>query len=89
MSRTRANAELSPTVGALPKTKEGEHAAGSAFFGAVRIVSRQVARGADPGIMNDFCPCVPTLLHDLSGEIDFVIRGTNTRTQLDEEVLRA
>ena len=46
----------------------------------------QIARSADAGIMNFFHAERATLPDDFRGEIDFIMRRTNTRAQLHDHV---
>jgi hypothetical protein len=65
-----------------------EHAAGASLLGAIGIVSLEIARGADSAVVNLAHTGVATLLNNLRGKIDFVMRWTNARTQLRNKVGR-
>jgi hypothetical protein len=70
----------------LPQSQKREHPAGAALLGAIGIVTRQVASRADPGIVDRAHAEIPALPDDVGGKIDFVMRWSNTRTQLDNQV---
>ena len=68
------------------KSDHRQHAAGFSFFGAIGIVLVQVAGGADAGIMDLFNAERTALPDNFDGEVDFVVRRTNARTQLHDHV---
>src|SRR5437870_8701393 len=78
------------TAGVLPlfEPEEREHAAGLSLLGSIRIVTREIASGADVAIGNVLHPRDPTLPNDLGGKVHFVMRRTNARTQLHSQIRR-
>src|SRR5213594_2950998 len=68
------------------ESKHGKHAAGLSFFGAIGIVLVQVAGGADAGIMDLFDAERAALPDNFSREVDFVVRRTNSGTELHDHV---
>ena len=73
----------------LFKSKQGEHAAGASFFGAVGIVAIDMAGGADAAVVDFTHTLRATLFYNFRGEIDFVMRRTNAGTQLHNQVGRS
>jgi hypothetical protein len=70
----------------LFETKKGEHATGFAFFGAIRIVTVQVARRTDARVVNFFYAERAALPDNFRGEIDFVMRRANARAELHDQI---
>ena len=68
------------------ESNQREHATGFSFFGAIGVVAIQIAGGADAGIVNLFHAQRATLPDNFRGEIDFVMRRTNTRAELHDRV---
>lgn len=70
----------------LPETKERQHAAGAAFFGAIGIVKIGMAGGADAAFVDLFHALGAALLDDLRREIYFIMRRANAGTELHDHV---
>ena len=68
------------------QTQQRQHSSGATFFGAIGIVALQIARSADAAVVNFVHASVATLLDDLRGEIDFVMRRTDARTELHDQI---
>lgn len=68
--------------------EHGQHAAGLSFFGAVGVITIQIAGGADAGVVDVLKTWRATLLDDVSCEIDFVVRWANARTELHDHLRR-
>ena len=70
-------------------SQERQHSAGRPFFRAIRIVAIQIARGANAAVVYGRDPEIAALPHDLTGKICFIMRRTNARTELHNEIRRA
>jgi hypothetical protein len=75
-----------PVPPQLQESEECEHTAGAAFLGAVRIVALQIARGASAAVVHGRDTEVAALPHNRSGEIYFIMRRPNARTELHHEI---
>ena len=85
---------VSPRHGGVPAPmlehgQEGEHPAGAAFFGAIRIVAAEIAGGAHAGIVHCRNAEIATLPDNLRGKIDFVMRRANAGAELNHKIGRA
>src|SRR5205823_960899 len=72
----------------LCQPEKREHPAGFSFLSAIGIIASDVARGADARVMNLCYASGAALLNDLRGKIDFVMRRSNTRTELHHQLSR-
>lgn len=68
------------------ESKHGQHTAGFSFFGAIGIVVMKIAGGADAAVVDFFNAERATLTDDFGGEIDFVVRRANARTELHDHL---
>ncbi len=66
--------------------EQREHAPGATFLRAIRIVALKITRGADAAVVNFTNAGVATLLQNLRGEIDFIVRRANAWTELHHEI---
>jgi len=72
----------------LQQSEQRQHAAGSSFFGAVRIVNIDMASCADAAVIDIVQALCATLFDNLRCEIDLVMRRTNTGTELHDQIAR-
>lgn len=70
----------------LQKSQERQHASSFSLFRAVRIVAIQIARGAKTAVVYGRNAQVAALSRYLSGKIRFIVRRTNARTELHDEI---
>src|SRR4029077_18564308 len=68
----------------LPQCNQSKHAAGFSLFGAIGIVTIQIAGRAYAGVVNLFYPEGATLPDDFRRKIDLVMRRANTGTELHD-----
>jgi hypothetical protein len=69
-----------------PQREEGEHATGASFFGAIRIVARQIAGSANAAIVDRRDSEIAALPCDLRSEINLIVRRANAGTELNDEI---
>jgi len=69
-------------------SEQREHAAGLSFFGAIGVITIQIASGAYSGAVNFFYAERATLLDDLRCEINFIVWRTNAGAELNDHVRR-
>ena len=73
----------------IPQGEKRQHPSGAPFFGAIGIVAREIAGGADAGIVDGSNTQVAALPDNLRGEIDLVMRRANAGTELNHQIGRA
>ena len=70
------------------QSNHGQHPPGLSFLSAVGVIATQITGSARAGVVDVLNAERPALPDDFGGEIDFVVRRANARTELHDHFRR-